>query len=440
MVREGVAGRVVDEDGVPLAGAEIRVMTADAKETEVARVTSGEDGRFEVSGLKEGGYALHVLLPSGQENPVYAWDDAPGFFPFVRIKKAGEHVEFGDAKLVRRGMEVAGTVTDQDGAPIAKARVFVARNDGYHAGPAITDDGGRYKLLVSSWDRSWGVTALKILIAEEFLFAREYVDWEPWKTNAVDVTIDTNPVVVRGTVLHRGKPPADSRVYVYQAGQKSVLTYYPAARVGADGTYESVPLPHGSYEFVCRVQGAPSMTKREDLRGPNAEARADFSIDGVFESCTGRIQVKMAGREMSEWPGSPPGPYGVYLLDREGVPIPPYAPVAFLEGDEGAWTFRISGLKPERYGLRLHIVDDGKGVNSTLELLHDRSVNSVGSFYLVHEPWRPFPSDRILDTLVFDARVDVAANEGVSITIEKDFSIEELRGLIGPAAEQFVPE
>jgi hypothetical protein len=294
-----VTGRVVDEDGSPLAGAEISVKTADAKQEVVAKVSSGEDGRFEVAGLQEGAYALNVLMRSGQESKLYTWQEAPQFFPFLRVREPGEHVDLGDLGLVRRGTEVAGTVTDQDGVPIAGARVFVSRNDGYHWGPAITDDRGGYKLLVSSWDRSWGVTALKVLVSDDFLFAQEHDDWKPWETNRVDAKIDTNPVTVHGTVQLDGTPPAEAEVYVYQTGQKSELTFHPYARVDPGGEYRTAALPRGVYEIVCRVQGSPTITLEKDLRRSGSEEQVDFTAKRSSGEIAGRIRMKVAGRMVS---------------------------------------------------------------------------------------------------------------------------------------------
>ncbi|HEX6885547.1 MAG TPA: carboxypeptidase regulatory-like domain-containing protein [Planctomycetota bacterium] len=111
-----VSGRVVDEQGVPIEGAEVEALgreffgnpTADLREQK-----SAADGRFELTGLTPGKVWLHVEHEGHQELLSTPFELADG-----------ERRNHGDVVL-SEGLVVAGTVTFPGGAPAASTRVTV---------------------------------------------------------------------------------------------------------------------------------------------------------------------------------------------------------------------------------------------------------------------------------------------------------------------------
>jgi hypothetical protein len=131
-----IAGRVTDFAGAPIAGAQA-VLTPARTVGEMGRALTRPDGTFELGPLGSGEYDLDVI--------------ADGHSPDSRrglVVLPGQRFEI-DLRLDGVGV-VEGVVRDQDGAPVAGARVSGGRTWGGAAGsvPAETVTGadGRYVL------------------------------------------------------------------------------------------------------------------------------------------------------------------------------------------------------------------------------------------------------------------------------------------------------
>lgn len=149
-------GRVVDEDGEPVAGAEVtllrslgaEVRAVDAREAAVDdslyRAGTDGDGRFEIAGLPAGWFDVEVRQP--------------GLLPLVRPGvELGEDIEADLGTLtLRRGVALEGRVVDPLGRPVSEAEVRVMPDimDGdriweafHRSGPAaVTGADGRFRL------------------------------------------------------------------------------------------------------------------------------------------------------------------------------------------------------------------------------------------------------------------------------------------------------
>ena len=135
-----IDGKVVNENGQPLAGAAVFVRTLNAG---INRSTSTDlDGNFRVNGLETGIYTVVANSPAYTSVP--ADPDAPNYY------------RLGDSARVElvRGGAITGTVTNAIGEPVIAVRVRailvrdakgqVARSPGFMEQP--TDDRGIYRI------------------------------------------------------------------------------------------------------------------------------------------------------------------------------------------------------------------------------------------------------------------------------------------------------
>jgi protocatechuate 3,4-dioxygenase beta subunit len=138
----GVAihGRVVDQDGQPVADARIRL---DRRPPLGPRrwfaTQSGPDGQFEVDDVIPGTYRVETSVLAPDASPeAQDLEVGAGRLP-------GQALEI----VVRRGAAVHGTVLDQDGKPVAGAEVLASghgRDDDWTKGNATTRDDGSYQI------------------------------------------------------------------------------------------------------------------------------------------------------------------------------------------------------------------------------------------------------------------------------------------------------
>ena len=134
-----VAGKVLGQDGKALGRAqvivELALATGEFVTIEVAKC--GEDGSYEVSGIPLGrAYRLSVR-------------DVPGYGPGqVDLMIAEDHkgrVESPDLVLPVADAFISGIVVDEDGLPLAGARVFT-HGLGQPSRHGLTDEQGRFRL------------------------------------------------------------------------------------------------------------------------------------------------------------------------------------------------------------------------------------------------------------------------------------------------------
>lgn len=138
-----VAGRVLDEQGVPVAGATVRILAGpfESRFRSFESVTDRE-GRYRIEALTKGRHRITARAADGQT--------------------AERGIEIGDGDIpafdltLTSGFEVSGRITDVQGAPVAGAQVSLHSSDlGMILGLQTGDDGsfrrsdvpeGRYHL------------------------------------------------------------------------------------------------------------------------------------------------------------------------------------------------------------------------------------------------------------------------------------------------------
>lgn len=136
-----VFGRVVDEDGVPVANALVALRTQTKTFAPTVRMRTGEDGTFAFDGVYEGTQKL-TIVPER-----YLYPD-PRKFELAEGDRAHEEVF-----EVKRGSEREVRVVARDGSPLAGAVVVVASGD--HVRAAVgTDERGRARIAAPASGQS----------------------------------------------------------------------------------------------------------------------------------------------------------------------------------------------------------------------------------------------------------------------------------------------
>jgi Carboxypeptidase regulatory-like domain len=125
-----VTGRVVGEDGRPIAGAKVILRTQGEHLTQTAGTSSASDGRFEFFGVPEGAQALRAKAPS------YLDSDVDSF------ELLGAPARHSHDLTLARGTQRTVRVVDQHSDPVGGAMLFAAC-DGHIKSTALTDEQGQ---------------------------------------------------------------------------------------------------------------------------------------------------------------------------------------------------------------------------------------------------------------------------------------------------------
>ncbi len=141
----GITGVVLDDStGLPIEGAVVAVMPLTFAKPK--RAVTGQDGTYELTGLKPGVY-IAVCRAQGYIGEFY--DDTHFWLKAEHIKaetdRVTENINFGLAPQEEGAYSVAGIVTDCTGAPVEGALVR-AQEDGLMIAAGITDEDGTYLL------------------------------------------------------------------------------------------------------------------------------------------------------------------------------------------------------------------------------------------------------------------------------------------------------
>ncbi|MEM9556609.1 MAG: carboxypeptidase-like regulatory domain-containing protein [Acidobacteriota bacterium] len=253
LIRHGmIFGRVVDENGEPMAEPRVRVSSRRGGHTQIRRTTGDEDGRF---GIQVRAGTFHVAAT------------ADGF-TYTRLEGTRAPGGLGDelSIVLRRGTTLGGFVLDSDGEPLAGAEVSIVATDPELDLPdsllelwsTTTDARGEYFV------RGAGSGRMELLATHDALHgeARRHIDVHPDETShRVDLQFGgrhTLQGVVRGP---DGAPLEGASIKV----RDRWLRLSTETRSGADGTFRFDDLPVGELVLETSIDGLASRRTRVEL-------------------------------------------------------------------------------------------------------------------------------------------------------------------------------
>lgn len=217
-----LSGRVHDQDGAPVAGAEVQVVPGGH------RVESDENGRFELRGLAPGRWSVFVDHP----------DEIDVAAP---VEVDGRGSDVADVLLsVVRGRCIEGSVTWSDGAPVES--FWVSTGEAWGA----QGEAGRYRLCLPP-----GRYALDVSVVEpDRVGVGRIEDVRAGSVVPPLVLVSTPAHVVRGVVRDvLGQPlAAEVSAWSEEHGHR-------CATGAEDGRFELEGLPAGSWSVAARAQG-----------------------------------------------------------------------------------------------------------------------------------------------------------------------------------------
>ena len=286
--RKGTAtirGRVTALDtGRPLRRARINVNAPELQETR--NVSTGSDGRFEITNLPSGNYSVSVVrggylrLGYGQKRP----GDPPG-----RVEVADGQVVSDVNFVLPRMSVISGRVFDEVGEPIAGVTITAQQMRFYEGrrklvplgGIATTDDTGQYRLLNlepgeyyvltnarETWESDGQPKETLAFVPTYFPSAPNVAGAQRIKVaagqdaSATDISLIAGRVVKISGTAHtsQGTPAVGQTVGLGQSLRSPTgfmsMWSMDSAKVGADGSFSLRNVPPGEYNLNVRVPAA----------------------------------------------------------------------------------------------------------------------------------------------------------------------------------------
>ena len=259
-----VSGRVVNEAGEPVAGADVHLV-AGINQFDALRVQSGSDGAFRIAGVQDGSYRLRVRKEG------YATD-----LQGHPVTVSGASV--GDIELkLSSGGRITGRLSGLEFSDLARVRVWA----GYELNQGRVDSEGVYEIS-SLAPMEWEITAV---VPNTSLRASGRVTLEPGAREArLDLQFGDGREL-RGVVLRNGQPLPGASVELDGTGNREAAAettdHQGAFRFGGlkDGVYDlRVSTPNGA-QHKESVEIAGNRDIRVELRTASLSGRVIDSQD-----------------------------------------------------------------------------------------------------------------------------------------------------------------
>ncbi len=264
-------GRVVDEDGAPVAGATVDLGTASrftmgVGSERIADVGVDTGGRFRVAGLAPG----HAVSLSVR---------APGFVN-ARLQRVAVDASLDADEVevrLRKAMELSGRVTDQvTGEGIEGARIRFDQT--VPDGDAGTESDRNGDFVLSGFPAGAGVLTVRAGGYERLERSLAEVPPNPLELvlspepdidvtlSLGEITIDVTPITVRGRVTGPdGMPVPAASIHAWRGA--GLRFFY-----GGRGEHRTGP--EGDFEFQIEPGVYTLMARRDNAQGPEVEVSA----------------------------------------------------------------------------------------------------------------------------------------------------------------------
>jgi Carboxypeptidase regulatory-like domain len=275
-----VTGRVVDDEGRPVAGARVSSGPHENGCTVVNLIdpctgklipdefaTSGADGRFSME------------VRARVELDVTA--EAPGHLPAVQSRvPAAPEQSAGIELVLRRSVTVTGRVLAKDGSPAAGARIALFANP--RSPEAVSDAQGRFRLegiapgrqLFQAEHPKLGRALRRLEVAPGAGSLEFRLDGAPEQRQAVRPEIPTGSVTsLTGRLLGVDAEHVATGIVEAQKGEESRRT-----EVTREGRYRLRDLSPGEWTVTASVVGGRSAATRVLLEPGQEEALLDLEI------------------------------------------------------------------------------------------------------------------------------------------------------------------
>ncbi len=254
-------GTVTSDGGTPAANVTVLAASATGASgtSASARVTTGRDGSYQMI-LHSGTYVVSFTPPTEANLLGEFYDDSPDYPGARRIKAIpGQAISDVNAILAPAG-SITGSVTADDGSPVADATVTVIPTAGGYLPTVTTDVDGTYTLTgvppgsyIVRFNPPWRETDWQSPLLEQFYGgATTYQQATKVQvaggqtTSGIDATLATGGFIA-GTVTGAGGQPIPGvTVYPHSTAGSAA----PWDVTGADGTYRVEGVPSGEYTVV----------------------------------------------------------------------------------------------------------------------------------------------------------------------------------------------
>ena len=363
-----IRGRVLDDQGNPVRGARVSANMDSTKDPRARRANawgaeSEADGSFELAGLLPGAYELnayHDDLPRRDE-PIKA-TIAPG------VDTSGVEIE------MPTGGSVAGTVRDENGAPVAQ--VNVSLRGPRWGGSVQTNDAGEFTIEnIAAGDyriqarRSWSEN-MRAPGATDDDTAGERVQIVARETATVDLLVESQGGRITGRVVDEsGEPVVDAFVHATRQSDSAAASKKGGRGRARWGSFNQKPIltdEDGRFELENLTEGA-SYTVVANRRGGGRGLTEDVAVGSdvevsIRESCALSGIVKLEG-------GGYPENFRVQVSDRANGH---YASDDFFRTDG---RLQFDNLPPGSYEVQVN-ADEGNA-KTTVELTAEAGEGTV---------------------------------------------------------------
>ncbi len=344
-----VSLRIVDEDGAPLAGARLLLATDVSRRDpmqprDTVRGESDAEGRVVLRALTAGRYRLSVDA-----------DDHYGHFDPVEITDETERL---DDLVMTRGLEITGTVSEADGAPVAGARVGAmmqrpARGMPWMERDAETDAEGAFRI----GGLPEGVYRLGVRDARTFEELSTVPDVPAGSEDLVVILAERHTIPLR-VLGPDGRPAAGAEFSVQPTGPHRTIRSLRDERQTTDAEGRASITVRGGARYAIAVRRRPWVDATHPL-DLTAGREAPASIE---------IRMK-AGRSVSgtvvNADGAPRA--GAFVTAGDRTPVRTDA--------QGA--FEIPGIGPGVLALRVHTDPEGERLIGARTVVVDPAAESV---------------------------------------------------------------